>query len=433
MEQLSEHHRDLVAHLLRQGVSCSFSLRGKNMEPTIPDGSTVRLGPVTPEQLRAGDIVLLVLARGHLAFRRLLRIYRSRGQRWVLPGGDAYIIPDRPVPADQVLGRVEAVVTPQGTVTHDQLARNARLKAWWGCLRPWIMGWDIYGRSLQPHHPATAPPTAGSTESGDDEAASAHRSLNDNQLIYTDLKTVAKYADELYLFHEEEAILERFADRLPEMRMLDVGVGGGRTTVHFAPRVKQYLGIDSSPEMVAACEARFADRPATWSFAVGDVQAMDFLADGSFDFVLFSYLGLDTLPHEGRQVALREIRRVCAPGAALLFSSNNLQSWPSIMEPHWSKYPPVIVSEIQRQIRLRRLNRGRIARNGQYAELCDGAYGFRLRSHYARPRAQVAELEAAGFCRVEVLDDDGVPMPESVWDTTTEGGLHYLAWVAPAD
>jgi hypothetical protein len=41
----------------------------------------------------------------------------------------------------------------------------------------------------------------------------------------------------------EEPILELLrSEGLAEMRMLDLGVGGGRTTVHFAPAARDYHG-----------------------------------------------------------------------------------------------------------------------------------------------------------------------------------------------
>jgi len=39
----------------------------------------------------------------------------------------------------------------------------------------------------------------------------------------------------------EETILHLMLPSLPTARMLDLGVGGGRTTVHFANRVREYV------------------------------------------------------------------------------------------------------------------------------------------------------------------------------------------------
>ena len=35
--------------------------------------------------------------------------------------------------------------------------------------------------------------------------------------------------------------------------MLDIGVGTGRTTMHFAGLVKEYVGVDYSSALIQAC------------------------------------------------------------------------------------------------------------------------------------------------------------------------------------
>ena len=73
------------------------------------------------------------------------------------------------------------------------------------------------------------------------------------------------------------------------MKMLDIGVGGGRTTLHFAPLVKEYVGIDYSQNMIKACQERFAQV----SFQTADARSMGIFKDSTFDFILFSYNGID--------------------------------------------------------------------------------------------------------------------------------------------
>jgi SAM-dependent methyltransferase len=52
----------------------------------------------------------------------------------------------------------------------------------------------------------------------------------------------------------------------PGSDVLDIGVGGGRTTPALSARAGRYVGIDFAPAMVEACQARFPDL----EFAVGD-------------------------------------------------------------------------------------------------------------------------------------------------------------------
>src|SRR5215207_6485792 len=108
------------------------------------------------------------------------------------------------------------------------------------------------------------------------------------------------------------------------MDMLDLGVGAGRTAWFFAPRVKTYLGLDYARTMIDRCNQ---DLPA-YKFVVGDACRLDFAADNSYDFVLFSYNGIDHLELPERERALSEMKRVLRPGGLMAFSSHNANYLP---------------------------------------------------------------------------------------------------------
>jgi len=111
---------------------------------------------------------------------------------------------------------------------------------------------------------------------------------------------------------------------LSDSRVLDIGIGGGRTTAHLLGRCAAYVGMDVSEAMVDATRARTAADTSPPSLTRADARSLPFPAR-SFDVVLFSFNGLDGVgDHEERLHCLREIRRVCAPGAAFVFSSDNL-------------------------------------------------------------------------------------------------------------
>ena len=74
-----------------------------------------------------------------------------------------------------------------------------------------------------------------------------------NQQTYTDRSIVRYYARLTALQPAERTILTLLQKRLSKMKMLDLGVGAGRTTNYFAPLVAEYIGVDYSAEMIAAC------------------------------------------------------------------------------------------------------------------------------------------------------------------------------------
>ncbi len=98
------------------------------------------------------------------------------------------------------------------------------------------------------------------------------------------------------LLYGEKRILDNLLDFLKTSSVCDVGVGGGRTTPHLAPIVKDYIGIDYSPVLIDYCQKTFPDQ----SFVLHDACSLDSLGLESFDFIFFSFNGIDCLSGEQR-------------------------------------------------------------------------------------------------------------------------------------
>ena len=91
------------------------------------------------------------------------------------------------------------------------------------------------------------------------------------------------------------------------MAILDLGVGGGRTTPCLSMIASRYVGVDYAEEMIGVCRSKFPQL----EFAVGDASDLSRFADASFDAVIFTFNGLDCLaPDLKRQQCLRECHRV---------------------------------------------------------------------------------------------------------------------------
>ncbi len=140
-----------------------------------------------------------------------------------------------------------------------------------------------------------------------------------NQLI-----SLFRYLTRLRGLPQPEAeVLARIAPAAGDQRMLDIGVGTGRTTQHFAPHFFEYVGIDSCEPLVQSCRKRYAKTLDTGHFEVCDVRSMQRFRDGTFDFILWRN-GFDELDQDGRKRALNEIRRVTKKGGRFLISSVNI-------------------------------------------------------------------------------------------------------------
>lgn len=113
---------------------------------------------------------------------------------------------------------------------------------------------------------------------------------SDNKNVYESSELAQRYSREEKLQPPEASILTSIKLRLNGSRMLDIGVGGGRTTLHFAPLVGSYAGIDYSEQMIAACKERFGEIPNLLTFQMADVRS----CHRSQTMILISYSSATT-------------------------------------------------------------------------------------------------------------------------------------------
>jgi len=152
-----------------------------------------------------------------------------------------------------------------------------------------------------------------------------------NLRIYDAQQVAAHYAALEYLTPCERLL---FGSYIPlGSAVLDLGVGGGRTSGYLSQRASRYLGVDYAEAMVKACQKKFPEL----EFVVADAAHLSFLADQSFDAVVFSFNGIDCLlPDEARRSCLKHIHRVLKPGGVLIFSSHNPRA--VVVRSGWNRY-----------------------------------------------------------------------------------------------
>jgi SAM-dependent methyltransferase len=181
--------------------------------------------------------------------------------------------------------------------------------------------------------------------------------------------------------------------------------------------------------MIAAARRRFARE--AWTLDVADARSLPF-ANQSFDVALFSYCGIDYVDHRDRLKVLSEVRRVLAPGALFAFSTHNLQRARDLFEGAacdgrrrrlWQLLGAL------RRARLRRANPPLEELDQMpHAVINDGAFRFAATTYHIRPRAQVGQLEHAGFESVRVLSAaSGSALSDDAARASTEPWLMYLA------
>jgi SAM-dependent methyltransferase len=172
------------------------------------------------------------------------------------------------------------------------------------------------------------------------EAQGQKPSFPANLHVYADPAIAREYAQLDYFTPCERFLVETYVPT--GAAVLDLGVGGGRTTAYLLGRTGRYLGIDYSPEMIRFCRQKF---PGV-DFCEADASSMPMLASESFDVIFFSFNGLDMLwPHEKRRSCISECMRLLRTGGVLVFSSHNSRSIIA-----WRGWDPERVRSFSRRI-----------------------------------------------------------------------------------
>lgn len=224
-----------------------------------------------------------------------------------------------------------------------------------------------------------------------------------NQIIYSQKQIVDSYSKSKFLFKAEEVIFNKYETLIKNGLVIDIGVGGGRTSYFLIPKTSHYIGIDYSQTMVEACKQKFN----TTDYRVHDAANLETIQNNSADFVLFSFNGIDCVDFNHRTRILKEINRILKPNGIFTFSFHNSQCINKLYTFSLPKNPLNWYKEFKRIKQLKSLN-GDFNKfnNLNYFSIYDGAENFETLVLYTKPTFQIAELEKNGF------------MVENIYNTT---------------
>ena len=127
---------------------------------------------------------------------------------------------------------------------------------------------------------------------------------------------------------------------LAQGRVLEVGIGTGLNMRYYdKSRVTKIVGLDPALELHPLARERIAQAGLEVELLGLSAESIP-LPDASFDTVLITYT-LCTIPDP--LAALREMRRVLAPGGQLLYCEHgrapdaSVQRWQERLQPLWGK------------------------------------------------------------------------------------------------
>ena len=218
---------------------------------------------------------------------------------------------------------------------------------------------------------------------------------SNNQKAFNLKNVVKEYKDQNFLYKGEIPLLKKINSG--QKKMLDIGVGTGRTTHYFAKHFSKYVGIDYAEEMVKAAKEKFKDAKDS-TFHHLDASNMSIFEDNEFDFILFSFNGLDCVDFETRKKILQEIKRVGKANAILSYSTHNIFNIPKLFSFRMPRNPINILGEIKRYKTINKINidANSLIKN-EYVFITDGAIDFSIQLYYCNMNFEIKLLKEFGF------------------------------------
>jgi ubiquinone/menaquinone biosynthesis C-methylase UbiE len=211
----------------------------------------------------------------------------------------------------------------------------------------------------------------------------------------------------------EQVVFSKIGEQYKDKAILDVGVGGGRTTAALTKISANYIGVDYVPEMVAACRARFPHV----RFEQVDARSMPQFADRSFDVIVFACNGVSMVDHSGRLAILKEMRRLLAVGGVFMFSTYNRNSaeyergfsTPDFMATknpikyavRGVRFVANTVYGLFNRLRYRRFE----IRTEEYAMINDRCHDYATMLYYITAENQIRQLKSVGFESLPLIYD----------------------------
>jgi ubiquinone/menaquinone biosynthesis C-methylase UbiE len=217
--------------------------------------------------------------------------------------------------------------------------------------------------------------------------------------------TVTHYSWRDDLSAAELAALNTVSIAAQGKKILDIGVGGGRTVAALKKISLSYLGVDNSAAMVSACQQRFADT----HFELMDARAMSSLPNGSVHMAMFSCNGIGMVSHADRLLILSEVFRVLEPGGVFLFSTHNQNSadhdaafqWPEFELSSNPARSLVRLARFCKQVLVRWTRRRRLGaleiRTPQYSVINDVCHDYGVMLYYISLSEQRRQIESLGY------------------------------------
>ncbi len=225
--------------------------------------------------------------------------------------------------------------------------------------------------------------------------------MSDNKDTYNSSAVLQWYNDQTGLTEAEKLLFGKHREALHKATLLDIGIGGGRTTAALYKTCGRYTGIDYAEGFIRIATGKFPGA----DLRVLDARDLSAFAEGSFDIVNFSFNGIDYVDSGGRTRILKEISRVLKPGGLFLFSTHN-RSHSSFNRSPWNDRSLSLFTRLKTFVRLlpylpRHIRQQKKElHTSDYAIINDSAHNYGLMTFYTDPQFLLKQLENEGFQKI---------------------------------
>ena len=232
----------------------------------------------------------------------------------------------------------------------------------------------------------------------------------------------------------EQAAIDYVAGEARSRPLLDIGVGGGRTTPLLQAISTNYVGIDYTEAMVQVCRHQHPDTRIEHM----DARDLSAFADGQFALAMFSFNGIDAIDYADRHTVLREVHRVLQDGGRFLFSAHNRNGPGHGEVPRLSlefSWNPLKLGwrglKLARSLGPSWRNHSRNRKLGETHEAWSiqncSAHDFSIVVMYTTLTEQVRQLQDAGFTVEQVLSSETGQAVHDEDSARSACWLHYVA------
>lgn len=231
-----------------------------------------------------------------------------------------------------------------------------------------------------------------------------------NLKIYNSPAVLSWYKKLKSLVPAEKIVFQNYHDLLASGKVLDIGIGGGRTTDHLLGISADYTGIDYSEGFVDIVRREYPGA----ALYVMDARDLSAFRENTFSFVNFSFNGIDYVNYDDRKKIFSEIYRVLNPGGVFFFSTHNMVH-ASFGKTPWSDSTQSLFTNFKTFIRLlpfyprHFLNRKKEIYEKEYAIINDSAHNYSLLTFYTTPDFLSDQLSVAGYNEIKFFSKKGNP------------------------